>query len=211
MPTPQTLIAFAGVALLFAASPGPNFIYVLSRSVGQGRRDGLASVAGIVSGAAVHTGAAVLGISALLMASEVAFDVVRVAGAVYLVVLGVRTLRQPDSAGNDPAMRDLSRSRSYRDGLVTMVLNPKAALYYVAVLPQFVDAAAGSPAVQLAVFGAMQALAALVVYTGVAVAAGPVGDRVRHSLRWRRGQRWATGITYLGLGAALALSGRRTS
>ena len=206
MPDPATLLLFAATALLFAASPGPNFVFVLTRSVSHGRTEGLMSVLGIGTGALVHTLAAVLGLSALLATSALAFGAVKLLGAAYLIYLGVKVLLA-DAAALPTAAGATDRGAAYRQGLATMVLNPKAAVYFLAVLPQFVDAS--SPAAgQLLVLGTVQALAAVAVYTVVAFAAGSVGRFLERSLKARRAQKWATGCTYIALGAGLALGGR---
>lgn len=207
MPDPATLLLFAATALLFAASPGPNFVFVLTRSVSHGRTEGLMSVLGIGTGALVHTLAAVLGLSALLATSALAFGVVKLLGAAYLIYLGVRVLLTDAAALPTAAAGATDRGAAYRQGLATMVLNPKAAVYFLAVLPQFVDAS--SPAAgQLLVLGTVQALAAVTVYTVVAFAAGSVGRFLGRSLKARQAQKWATGCTYIALGAGLALGGR---
>lgn len=207
MPEPATLLLFTATALLFAASPGPNFVFVLTRSVSHGRAEGLMSVLGIGTGALVHTLAAVLGLSALLATSALAFAAVKLLGAVYLVYLGVRVLLG-DAAELPVARAGASnKAAAYRQGLVTMLLNPKAAVYFLAVLPQFVDASSPAPG-QLLVFGTVQALAAMMVYTAVAFGAAAVGRLLARNLRARRVQKWATGLTYIALGAGLAFGGR---
>ena len=208
MPTTQTIILFAGIALLFAASPGPNFVFVLSRSMGYGRQEGLMSTLGIGTGGLFHTAAAVLGISALLTASTLAFNLVKFAGAAYLIYLGLRTLVQRHETEFQSQVEP-GQGHPYREGLITMLLNPKAALYYFSFLPQFVDPTLGDPSLQLVIFGLLQVLAALVVYTIITLFAGFLGDRLRRHSRIRQGQRWITGVTYLALGAGVAVSGRR--
>jgi len=206
---PAALLAFSLTALLFAASPGPNFIFVLTRSVGYGRTEGLASTLGICTGALVHTLAAAFGLSALLASSAVAFSFVRYAGAAYLIYLGVRTLLQRGHEVDAGRPGHAGNGRAYRQGVVTMVLNPKAALYYFAFLPQFVDPTLGAVPTQLLALGLIQAAAALTVYTGVAFSAGTVGSLLRRNHAARRVQRWLTGTTYLVLGASVAVGGRR--
>ena len=207
MPTLHTLMVFAGIALLFAASPGPNFIYVLSRSIGHGRREGLFSTLGIGTGAIVHTAAAVLGISALLTTSAIAFSLVKYAGATYLIYLGIKTLVNRNRTVSLESTRP-GEFRAYREGLITMLLNPKAALYYFSFLPQFVDPSLGHASLQLTMFGLMQALAGLIVYTLIVLLAGSVGERIRKRRKLRQAQQWATGCTYLALGATVTLSRR---
>ncbi len=208
MPEPATLLLFAATALLFAASPGPNFVYVLTRSISHGRVEGVMSVFGIGTGALFHTLAAVLGLSALLATSALAFGAVKLLGALYLVYLGVRVLLGDSSQLPVTSAGQVHRRAAYRQGLVTMLLNPKAAVYYLAVLPQFVDLSRGAASSQLFIFGVIQALAAVVVYTVVAFGAAAVGRRLARSVTARRVQKWFTGCTYIVLGASLALSGR---
>lgn len=207
---PATLFAFCLTALLFAASPGPNFVFVLTRSVGYGRGEGIASVLGICTGALVHTLAAVFGLSALLASSVLAFSIVKYAGAAYLIFLGIRTLLQREVVGTGGVRLDRAGSgRAYRQGVVTMLLNPKAALYYFAFLPQFVDPSLGAASGQLLVLGLIQAAAALTVYTGVALSAGTIGSLLKRNLTARKVQKWVTGCAYLVLGATVAVSGKR--
>ncbi len=207
MPDSATLLLFTATALLFAASPGPNFVFVMTRSVSHGRTEGLMSVLGIGTGALVHTLAAVLGLSALLATSALAFGAVKLLGAAYLVYLGVRVLLADAAELPVAAAGAGDKVAAYRQGLLTMLLNPKAAVYFLAVLPQFVDAS--SPAAgQLLVFGVVQALAAVTVYTVVAFGAGAVGRLLARNRRARRVQKWFTGLTYIALGAGLAFGGR---
>jgi threonine/homoserine/homoserine lactone efflux protein len=209
MPDPATLVIFAATALLFAASPGPNFVFVLTRSISHGRTDGLMSVLGIGTGALFHTLAAVLGLSALLTTSALAFSALKFLGALCLVYLGVRVLLSSSHPPVSAAVGGVKRGAAYRQGLMTMLLNPKAAVYFLAFLPQFVDPSRGAAAGQLLVLGTVQAAAAVAVYTAVALVAAPVGSWLGRSAAARRVQTWSTGVTYIALGAGLALSGQR--
>lgn len=166
------------------------------------------SVLGIGTGALVHTLAAVLGLSAILATSALAFGAVKLLGAVYLVYLGVRVLLENAAELPVAQVGAGNRVAAYRHGLTTMLLNPKAAVYYLAVLPQFVDPLRGAPGGQLLVFGTIQALAAVAIYTVVAFGAAAVGRLLARNLRARRVQKWLTGLTYLALGASLAFGGR---
>lgn len=210
MPEPATLLLFTATALLFAVSPGPNFVFVLSRSVSHGRAEGLMSVLGIGTGALVHTLAAVLGLSALLATSALAFGAVKLLGAAYLVYLGVRVLLGNAAALPVAQAGAGDKVAAYRQGFTTMLLNPKAAVYYLAVLPQFVDPLRGAAEGQLLVLGIIQALSAVTVYTVVAFGAGAVGQLLARNLRARRVQKWFTGLTYIALGAGLAFGGRNS-
>lgn len=207
IPEPASLALFAVAALALLLVPGPAVIYVVARSIQQGRRAGLASVLGIHVGTLVHIAAATVGLSALIVSSAVAFTVVKIAGAVYLVGLGLWTLfsRQPEAdvvLGGERHLR-----RAFAQGIVVNVLNPKTALFFLAFLPQFVDPDAAHPAVQIAVLGLLFALLGLVTDSVWAVAAGTAGGLLRRSRRFLRTQRYVTGTVYVGLGVATALAG----
>jgi threonine/homoserine/homoserine lactone efflux protein len=199
------LFVVAALALLLV--PGPAVLYVVARSIHEGRRAGLASVVGIHVGTLVHIGAATLGLSALIASSAVAFTAVRVAGAVYLVGLGLWTLfsrrAEPDVAlGGERNLR-----RAFAQGIVVNVLNPKTALFFLAFLPQFVDPNSPHPAVQIAFLGFLFALLGLITDSLWALAAGTAGGVLRRSRRFLRTQRYVTGTVYVGLGVATAFAG----
>jgi len=199
---------FAVAALALLLFPGPAVLYVVARSMHEGRRAGLASVVGIHVGTLVHITAATLGLSALIVSSAVAFTAVKVAGAVYLVGLGLWTLfsrrTEPEVAlGGQRNLR-----RAFAQGIVVNVLNPKTALFFLAFLPQFVDPNASHPAVQIAFLGLLFALLGLVTDSIWALAAGAAGGVLRRSRRFLRTQRYVTGSVYLGLGVATAFAGR---
>jgi threonine/homoserine/homoserine lactone efflux protein len=187
--------------------PGPAVLYVVARSIHQGRRAGLASVLGIHVGTLVHIAAATAGLSALIASSAVAFTVVKVAGAVYLVGLGLSTLfsRSADTELALGGERNLRRA--FAQGIVVNVLNPKTALFFLAFLPQFVDRNADHPALQIAFLGLLFAALGLVTDSLWAVAAGTAGGVLRRSRRFLRVQRYVTGSVYVGLGVATALAG----
>jgi threonine/homoserine/homoserine lactone efflux protein len=187
--------------------PGPAVLYVVARSIHQGRRAGLASVLGIHVGTLVHIAAATAGLSALIVSSAVAFTVVKVAGAVYLVGLGLSTLfsRSADTELALGGERNLRRA--FAQGIVVNVLNPKTALFFLAFLPQFVDRNADHPALQIAFLGLLFAALGLVTDSLWALAAGTAGGVLRRSRRFVRSQRYVTGSVYVGLGIATALAG----
>lgn len=209
MPEPATLLVFSLAALVLVAVPGPNLIYIATRSIGEGRRVGLTSALGVESGTLVHVAAAAVGLSALLASSAVAFSVVKYAGAAYLVYLGVRTLlRAGDGVGTE-SLPPSSLKKAYRQGLLVQLFNPKVAIFFLAFLPQFVDPARGPIAVQVAVLGAVLAVLGLVVDSLYAVAAGAAGSWLRARPQVFRRQRYLTGSVYIALGAAAALTGER--
>ena len=207
IPDPASLAVFVVAALALLLVPGPAVLYVVARSIHQGRRAGLASVLGIHVGTLVHILAATVGLSALVVSSAVAFTAVKIAGAAYLVGLGLWTLfsrrADPDVVlGGERNLR-----RAFAQGIVVNVLNPKTALFFLAFLPQFVDADATHPALQIAFLGLLFAALGLVTDSLWAIAAGTAGGVLRRSSRFVRVQRYVTGSVYVGLGVATALSG----
>jgi len=208
MPSASNLVAFAAAAFVLIAVPGPNMIYLLARSVSDGRRAGLLSALGIETGTVVHTAAAAIGLSALLASSATAFTVVKYAGAAYLVYLGLRTLMAREdlhtAAGGEPPT---GPRHVYRQALLTQVLNPKVAIFFLAFLPQFIDPNRPA-ATQILTFGSLLVVMGLAIGTCTALAAGTLATRLRERRRGggRPWGRWASGSVYLALGAYAALS-----
>jgi threonine/homoserine/homoserine lactone efflux protein len=207
LPAPASLGLFVVAALLLLLTPGPAVLYIVTRSVGQGRRAGLVSVAGVHAGTFVHVAAAAAGLSAVLAASATAFGVVRYLGAAYLVYLGVRHLRARAAApsGAPPALRSLGRA--FVDGLVVNVLNPKTALFFLAFLPQFVSVSRGGAAGQIVALGGLFVLLGLVTDGLYALTAGTAARWLRARGALAAAGRWIPGTMYIGLGLAAALSG----
>ena len=208
IPDPHSLALFVVAALALLLVPGPAVLYVVARSVHQGRRAGLASVLGIHVGTLVHITAAAIGLSALVVSSAVAFTAVKIAGAVYLVGLGLWTLLSGRAEAEVALGGERNLRRAFAQGIVVNVLNPKTALFFLAFLPQFVDPDAAHPAAQIAALGVLFALLGLVTDSAWALAAGTAGGLLRGSRRFLRAQRYVTGSVYLGLGIATALAGR---
>ena len=209
MPDVSTALVFSGAALALLLIPGPAVLYIVARSASQGRRAGLVSVLGIHVGTLVHIAAAVLGLSALVVASATAFTLVKLAGAAYLVYLGIRTLRGNDGL-TDPPVDALRRStrRVFTDGVVLNILNPKTAVFFLAFVPQFVDVDAGGSATQIGAFGLLFIALGLVTDGAYALAGGWTGSRLRRSPRVARRSRTGAGVVYLGLGLTTALTSR---
>ncbi len=204
MPEPTTLAAFIVAAVALLLAPGPAVMFVVARSVEQGRRAGLTSVVGGALGNLVHVGAATVGLSAILASSSVAFSVVKYAGAAYLLYLGVRVLlskETPDSVIGEPQ----PLRRVFSQAALVYALNPKTALFFLAFLPQFADPARGAVAPQLFLLGSLFVLLALVTDSGYALLAGSLSGWLRRNARVRRGQRYFAGGVYLTLAAATAL------
>jgi threonine/homoserine/homoserine lactone efflux protein len=172
-----------------------------------GRRVGVVSALGIASGGLFHVLAAVIGLSALVAASAEAFTVVKIAGAIYLVWLGIRTLRSPDDlvGGRAP---ETTMTRTYRQGVIVNVLNPKTALFFLAFLPQFVDPGGQPVRLQLAVLGAIFVVIALSSDLVWALVAGSAGQVLRRSRTFLRLQRYVSGTVFITLGALAAVTGR---
>ncbi len=200
------LAVFALASLALAVVPGPAVLYIVAQSVHGGRRAGVVSAFGVASGGLVHVLAAVIGLSALLATSAEAFTVVKLVGAAYLVYLGIRTLITRDEliGGRRP---ELTLTRTYRQGVVVNVLNPKTALFFVAFLPQFVDPD-GSTRAQLALLGAIFVLIALSSDLVWALVAGTAAHVLRHSRAFLRAQRYVAGTVFIGLGVLAAVTKR---
>jgi len=198
-------LLFLLAALTLVAIPGPNHLYITTRSIGEGRRAGVASALGVETGTLVHIGAAAAGLSAVVAASATAFGFLRYAGAAYLVYLAYRTLRGRQDLG-EQTLRPQPLHRVYLDGALVNVLNPKVVLFFLAFLPQFVDQDAGAVPLQIAVMGLATALIGLVSDLGYALAAGSIGAWLRGRPAFQRRRRHLTGLIYLSLGAAAAFA-----
>jgi threonine/homoserine/homoserine lactone efflux protein len=200
VPDASTLLIFAAASLALAVVPGPAVLYIVARSVDQGRLAGLVSALGIGAGGLVHVVAATVGLSSLLASSATAFTIVKYAGAAYLILLGIRRLMTPERLEDEVAHAPRTRRRLFVDGLVVNVLNPKTALFFLAFLPQFVDPDEGFATLQILVLGLLFAMIALCSDCVWALAAGTVGSWLRRS-RWYLGaKRWVTGTVFVGLG-----------
>jgi threonine/homoserine/homoserine lactone efflux protein len=203
---PDAFLVFTLAALALAIVPGPAVLYIVAQSVQGGRRAGVVSALGVSTGGLVHVAAAVIGLSAVLAASATAFTIVKLAGAVYLVWLGIRTLLSKDDAiagrRAEPTL-----GRTYRQGVVVNVLNPKTALFFLAFLPQFVDPD-GSTRGQLALLGVTFVLIALTTDLIWALVAGTAGAVLKQSRTFLRVQRYVSGTIFVGLGALAATAGR---
>jgi threonine/homoserine/homoserine lactone efflux protein len=210
MPETATLAVFAVAAVTLLVIPGPAVLYIVSRSVAQGRAAGLVSVCGIHVGSLLHVGAAALGLSALLVSSALAYDTVRYLGAAYLVWLGVQRLLARDEDARPTGARRERLGRIFAQGVVVNVLNPKTALFFFAFLPQFVDAAAGAVPLQVAVLGATFVGLGLVTDGAYALLASTGAGFLRGRRRVARASRLASGGVLVGLGVTTALAGSRS-
>jgi threonine/homoserine/homoserine lactone efflux protein len=208
MPAPHNLTLFVLATLALLVLPGPAVIYIVTRSVDQGRLAGLVSTLGINTGDFVHVIAATLGLSALLMSSALAFNVVKYLGAAYLIYLGVRKLFFEKDEPEEPSeMQPQKLSRLYTQGVVVAVLNPKTALFFFAFLPQFVDPSQGAVAGQILLLGLIFVGMAVCSGSTYALLAGTAGHWLKDHLGFLRGQRYFAGGIYIALGVATAVSG----
>jgi threonine/homoserine/homoserine lactone efflux protein len=210
MPTPTHLVAFALVALGLVLTPGPNMIYLISRSITQGRAAGLISLGGVAVGFVVYMLSAALGITALLFAVPHAYDALRLAGAAYLLWLAWQALRP---GGRSPfevkALPADGARKLFAMGLITNLLNPKVAMLYLALLPQFIDVHAGGVLGQSLVLGATQIVISLSVNAVIAIMAGTIAAFLKARPAWGLVQRWLMGTVLAGLAARMAVEGSR--
>lgn len=200
-------LIFLGAAILLAIAPGPGMLYVLARSLGGGRREGLLSALGTFFGGMVHVLAAAAGISIILAKSALAFATVKYLGAGYLCFLGVRMMLDARNNNDESVpLANLGRGRSpLWQGVMTEVLNPKTALFFLSFIPQFVNRAQGHVFMQFVLLGTLSVTLNTSADIIVTLLAGPLGQRIRGSARFRRRQRTLTGAVMIGLGTYLAL------
>jgi len=203
-PDSTSLWLFGLAALALLAIPGPAVLYIVVQSADQGRRVGLASVAGVHLGTLVHVAAASAGLSAVIVASSVAFSAVKYAGAAYLIYLGVRKLLDRDAQTRVERTREPLR-RAFARGTIVNALNPKTALFFLAFLPQFVAPDRGGVWSQALVLGFVFVGLGLVTDSLYALAAGTVAGLLR---RERNAVRYGSGIVFIALGATAALAKR---
>lgn len=210
MIAPANLLAFALIAFGLVLTPGPNMVYLVSRSICQGRRAGLISLAGVALGFVCYMLAAAFGITALLLAVPYAYDALRLGGAAYLLWLAWQAVRP---GGRSPfqvrALPADSPRRLFAMGLVTNLLNPKIAVMYLSLLPQFIDPAAGSVLGQSLVLGSTQIAISLSVNAMIALTAGSIAGFLAGRPVWLVAQRWAMGTVLAGLALRMATEARR--
>ena len=210
LPDTSLLIAFAIAALAVILSPGPDTLYVLSRSVGEGRLSGIVAALGISAGLCVHVGAAALGLSQLFDYAPVAYDVVRWAGVAYLLYLAWRAFTGDTAPLSVSAGTEQKRlRRAFSEAALTNLLNPKIIVFFIAFLPQFANPARGQVALQIVLLGGIFIVAGFIWLGGLALAFGYFGDWLKRSVRFWRWQRWIMGTSLGGIALWLALPARR--
>ncbi len=207
LPDGTTLLVFLGASLVLLVTPGPAVFYIVARSIDQGRMAGMVSTLGVAAGSCLHIIAAALGISVLLASSAVAFNVVKLIGAAYLIYLGVRKFLIPDPVETDVHV-ELRRLREiFVQGVIVNVFNPKTALFFLAFLPQFVDVAKGQVALQMILLGVLFALLGVLSDGAYAIAAGSFGQWLKSHAGVLRAQRYFAGSVFITLGVLTAATG----
>jgi threonine/homoserine/homoserine lactone efflux protein len=211
MPTTHALLAFALVSLGMVLTPGPNMVYLISRSISQGRLAGLISLGGVALGFVFYMLCAAFGITALLLAIPYAYDALRLAGAAYLLWLAWQALRP---GGQSPfRVHQLpvdGPAKLFAMGLLTNLLNPKIAMLYVSLLPQFIDPAQGSLLTQSVALGATQIAISVCINAMIAITAGTIAAFLAARPLWMLVQRWLMGTVLAGFAVKMALEARRT-
>jgi threonine/homoserine/homoserine lactone efflux protein len=205
MPDFTHLPLFILASAVLILTPGPAVLYIIARSVDQGRRAGLVSVGAIELGNFMHVIAATLGLSALVLSSALAFTIVKYVGAAYLIYLGLRKLFTRETIQATANRQAKSLRRTFSQGVVVAALNPKTALFFVAFLPQFVDPSQGTIAGQMLVLGCIFVMLAMISDSTYALLAGTIGQWVKGSRAVVRAQRYMAGSVYIGLGVTAAL------
>lgn len=208
IPSGQSLWLFIGAALVLLLIPGPAVLYIVARSVAQGRLAGFVSDLGIHTATLIHALAAALGLSVLLLSSALAFSIVKYAGAAYLIWLGLRKIFAPTpAASSDAAPVHYSYARLFRDGFIVNLLNPKTALFFFAFLPQFADVSRGHVAMQIAFLGLVFTVLGLFTDGCYALLAGTAGGWLKRSRGYVKFERYVSGVLFIGLGLTAALAG----
>ncbi len=211
LPDTPALLVFATASVALLVTPGPAVLYIVARSVDQGRLAGIVSTLGVATGSLVMVTGTTLGVAALIASSAFAFSLLKYAGAAYLVWMGLRRImvEDADPAAVAPPRRRLSRI--FWQGVVVNTLNPKTALFFLAFLPQFVDPARGPVSVQMALLGLVFVLLGTVSDSLYALLAGSIGAGLKRRRGFMTASRWLVGGTFVGLGVLMALTdaGRR--
>ena len=197
---------FLLAALILLLTPGPAVLYIVARSMDQGRLAGLVSVLSIEVGNSFHVLAATLGLSAILLSSALAFTIVKYLGAAYLIYLGIRRLLTRDDGHEIARLQHQSLRRIFSQGVVVAALNPKTALFFLAFLPQFVDPSSGSVTLQLLTLGGLFVMMAIVTDGTYALLASTAGGWLKRNRSFLRTERYVVGSVYIGLGVTAALA-----
>ncbi len=204
-----TLSVFIAAALLLLITPGPAVLYIVARSIDQGRMAGIVSALGVGVGSLVHVIAAALGLSALLVSSAVAFNIVKYLGAAYLIYLGVRKFMESDTISEDQVVTHKRLIDIFNQGVVVNLLNPKTALFFFAFLPQFVNTGQGSIVMQIMVLGTIFIVLGILSDGVYAVLAGALRGWLKKQGQFFKAQRYFAGTVFIALGITTALTGTK--
>ena len=196
---------FIVASALLTIAPGPDIIYVLTRGISQGVKAGIAAALGFATGCIFHTVLAAVGIAALIRSSELAFDVVRYAGAAYLAWIGLQALRHRAAFSLEGSRDTKALAAIYRQSVLGNILNPKVTLFFLAFLPQFVDAHAGRVGLQMALLGVIFMLQTIAIFGAVALFSGMIGDWIRRKPAIGERLNIFAGLTFIALGIRVAL------
>ena len=210
LPPWSLLTTFVAASFILAITPGPGVLYIVTRSISQGRRSGLASVAGVALGNLGNAIGASVGLATIFAVSSVAFAIVKYAGALYLIYLGIQTWRSPESEVRAENPISARPWRIFRDGFLVALLNPKTAIFFAAFLPQFMGTTT-TPILQSALLGTLFVTIAATTDTVYALAAGSIAPTLARARGFRQLGRYLTGGAFIGLGMMTAFAGSRSS
>ncbi len=208
MPDFETLLIFIPIALALNLTPGADMLFCLGQGAKSGPRAGFAASIGIATGAFFHALAGGLGLAALIAANPVLFEAVRWAGVGYLVWLAIQAFRQPVGSLSGAEVATSSGYKAWRDGTVVCLLNPKVAIFMLALVPQFVDPAAGSVLLQFLIFGTVLNIGGTIINAGIGVFAGKIGGALAQNPAIARGVQIVSGLVFVGLAAKLVFEKR---
>ena len=200
---------FLIASLVLLITPGPAVLYIVARSMNQGKMAGIVSVLGVETANFLHASAAALGLSAILVSSALAFDAVKYLGAGYLMYLGIRKIMSRDDEAKTEISQQEKLSRIYTQGFVVNLFNPKTALFFFAFLPQFVNTSNANVTLHMFLLGIMFVVMALITDGAYALISSSIANRLNTNQNFARNQRYFTGLIYIGLGVVTAFTGSR--
>ncbi len=207
----SSLLIFITAAAILLLTPGPAVLFIVTRSIEQGRLAGVVSALGIGAGVIVHVIAAAMGVSALLMTSILAFNIIKVGGALYLIYLGFRTFMEKEDVDTEIELEQRSPRELFTQGIIVQLFNPKSALFIFAFLPQFIQPGSGSAAVQTLLLGSIFVVMAVVSDSCYALLAGTARQWLMNNRAFVTARRYVAGTVYIGLGLATAFAGSNQS
>jgi len=208
---PASLAIFVAASLALLIIPGPAVLYIVARSLEQGRVAGVVSMLGVNFASVVHVVFAALGLSALIMSSAILFSVIKYLGAIYLIYIGIRTILSKTETARVQPVRTMRLGKVFTQGFIVNMLNPKTALFFLAFLPQFVDPARGSVVMQILLLGLIFIVLAVLSDGLYAMVAGTAKQMMSGNRLLTHAQKYLTGLIFIGLGVTTALTGNGQS